>query len=216
MVTLNGEAEIESVVEVEMEGDKESDASKKLDELSKVADVDPFLAQIAQAEKMCQMAEESVEEKKGHLKDAKDHYDWCVAHLRKLASEADPASLPLFNQPNEPDDNSQGDDDEGTDESSGDPYAGWESQSIEKLGLPKGMTEKLIDAGAATIGQLENLRGRIYSGAEEWPKGVGEAAVTRIEDAVLAFLDEHQQQPKQGTESDTNGNNQEEAEGSED
>ena len=64
----------------------------------------------------------------------------------------------------------------------------WRIVPIAELGLPKGLAEKLEEARAATIGQLEDLRAEIYQGKAKWPKGVGYAKITKIEDAVLDWL----------------------------
>ncbi len=67
----------------------------------------------------------------------------------------------------------------------------WKSVAIAELGLASGLTDKLIGAGIDTIGRLEQRRADISEGKEKWPKGVGAAAVTKIENAVLDWLAEH-------------------------
>lgn len=62
-----------------------------------------------------------------------------------------------------------------------------ESESVAVLGLKEAVTEKLIEAGADTLWRLEMLRKDISKGRKEWPKGIGKAKVTAIEDAILAW-----------------------------
>jgi hypothetical protein len=65
----------------------------------------------------------------------------------------------------------------------------WRSASINELtDLSEKLRDKLIEAGADTIGTLENLRAQIADGKASWPKGVGAAKITQIEDAVIAWL----------------------------
>jgi len=62
-----------------------------------------------------------------------------------------------------------------------------ESESVAVLGLKEAVTEKLIEAGVDTLWRLEMLRKDISEGRKEWPKGIGKAKVTAIEDAILAW-----------------------------
>lgn len=62
-----------------------------------------------------------------------------------------------------------------------------ESESVAVLGLKEAVIEKLIEAGADTLWRLEMLRKDISEGRKEWPKGIGKAKVTAIEDAILAW-----------------------------
>jgi hypothetical protein len=64
----------------------------------------------------------------------------------------------------------------------------WKSRPIEELELGNSLTERLIENGIGTIGRLENLRAEIAQGREKWPKGIGEAKITKIEDAVIDWL----------------------------
>lgn len=65
----------------------------------------------------------------------------------------------------------------------------WRSASINELStLSEKLREKLIEAGADTIGTLEDLRGQIAEGKANWPKGIGAAKITQIEDAVIDWL----------------------------
>lgn len=65
----------------------------------------------------------------------------------------------------------------------------WRAASINELTeLSEKLREKLAEAGAETIGGLEDLRAKIADHKAEWPKGVGAAKITQIEDAVIAWL----------------------------
>jgi len=89
----------------------------------------------------------------------------------------------------------------------------WRSVSIDELdnhGLKPALLEKLHEAGLDTIGQLEDRRADISQGREKWPKGIGAAKITQIEDGVVAWLTANrdaavfQQQQVQPVESCTN------------
>lgn len=62
-----------------------------------------------------------------------------------------------------------------------------ESEPLSVLRLKDGVVEKLTEAGAETLWKLEMLRKDISDGRKEWPKGIGKAKVTAIEDAILAW-----------------------------
>jgi len=62
----------------------------------------------------------------------------------------------------------------------------WQSASIDELGLPPSLTEKLRENGCPTIGKLEALRGS-FDGLKSI-RGIGKAKIDTIEDAVLAWL----------------------------
>ena len=64
----------------------------------------------------------------------------------------------------------------------------WRSVSIVDLSLPAKLAERLQESGIHTIGQLEDLRAKCYDSFGEWPKGIGKAKVTVIEDALLDWL----------------------------
>jgi hypothetical protein len=63
-----------------------------------------------------------------------------------------------------------------------------ESASIAELRLPAKVQEKLEEAGAVNIWKLEQLRSDIALGREKWPKGIGPAKVTDIEDAIMRWM----------------------------
>jgi hypothetical protein len=60
--------------------------------------------------------------------------------------------------------------------------------SISELSLPANIDEKLTQANVLSIWHLEQLRAEISQGRAEWPKGIGEAKVTRIEDALMNWM----------------------------
>lgn len=59
---------------------------------------------------------------------------------------------------------------------------------LQTFKLTKNTYEKLVEAGIETIGQLEDMRAEISLGKAKWPKGIGKAKVTQIEDAVTEWL----------------------------
>lgn len=64
----------------------------------------------------------------------------------------------------------------------------WRAAPLADLALKKNVHEKLIESGVETIGQLEDLRAAISMNKKEWPKGIGKAKITEIEDAVITWL----------------------------
>ncbi|GEM_PF-6733322 len=66
-----------------------------------------------------------------------------------------------------------------------------ESESVAVLGLKEAVAAKLIEAGVETLWQLEMLRKGVSEGRKEWPKGIGKAKVTQIEDAILSWCFEN-------------------------
>lgn len=66
----------------------------------------------------------------------------------------------------------------------------WRSASINELTeLSEKLRDKLAEAAnGSTIGDLENLRAKIAEGKASWPKGVGEAKQTQVEDAIIRWL----------------------------
>lgn len=63
----------------------------------------------------------------------------------------------------------------------------WKSAPLADLGLPPKLAEKLAEV-VDTMGQLENMRAEISLGKRTWPKGIGAAKITIIEDAVVKWL----------------------------
>jgi hypothetical protein len=67
----------------------------------------------------------------------------------------------------------------------------WRAADIDQLDLKPALVERLREGGIDTIGQLEDLRGKVADHAGEWPKGIGKAKITQIEDAVIGWLTKH-------------------------
>lgn len=66
---------------------------------------------------------------------------------------------------------------------------GWRAVKVCALGLPPKLAEKLTDGyPSMTLGLLEDLRAEISQGRAKWPKGIGAAKITLIEDAVVRWL----------------------------
>lgn len=66
--------------------------------------------------------------------------------------------------------------------------AALESAALDGLGLPAKLVEKLAEADCRTIWDLEQLRAEISQGRKKWPKGIGDAKQSQIEDAVLKWV----------------------------
>lgn len=66
----------------------------------------------------------------------------------------------------------------------------WRAVSINELGLPPKLTERLVESGIATIGQLEDQRGKgsIHGSGLREVEGIGAKKAEQIEDAVLNWL----------------------------
>lgn len=67
-------------------------------------------------------------------------------------------------------------------------YANWEDAPVSDLEISDSLLEKLYSVNVETMGELEEFRAAIANGKKEWPKGVGTAKITAIEDAALAWL----------------------------
>lgn len=107
---------------------------------------------------------------------AKENFEAADQELRTLIAEGfDPqAKLPFSAEPQVAED-----------------VDAWRLAPLSELFLPEKLRDKLLDAGVETIGQLEDLRGEISEGKAEWPKGIGTAKITAIEDSVLSWLTDH-------------------------
>lgn len=68
-----------------------------------------------------------------------------------------------------------------------------ESAEIRELSLPSKLEEKLTAAEVKTVWDLEALRGEISLGHRAWPKGIGKAKVTSIEDQLMSWLARNQE-----------------------
>lgn len=64
--------------------------------------------------------------------------------------------------------------------------------SIAELSLAPKVQERLEEAGATNIWKLEQLRADIALGREKWPKGIGAAKITDIEDALMQWMSRNQ------------------------
>lgn len=69
--------------------------------------------------------------------------------------------------------------------------AALEDATVAELDIGEKVREKLIEAGAATLWSLEQFRADIALGKKDWPKGVGEAKQSQIEDAILRWMADH-------------------------
>lgn len=65
---------------------------------------------------------------------------------------------------------------------------GWKSVSIDELGLQGKFMEKLKDANVDTMGKLAQHVEDVSLSRAVWPKGIGEAKITKIEDALNDWL----------------------------
>jgi len=63
-----------------------------------------------------------------------------------------------------------------------------ESSPISQLGISEALQEKLTEAGAENLWTLEQLRSEVSLGKAKWPKGIGVAKVTAIEDAIMGWM----------------------------
>lgn len=66
----------------------------------------------------------------------------------------------------------------------------WRAVSIDELRLPPKLTERLVESGIATIGQLEDQRGKgsIHGSGLREVEGIGAKKAEQIEEAVLNWL----------------------------
>ena len=69
----------------------------------------------------------------------------------------------------------------------------WRSAPFAELGLSLKQNELFEAIGVTTIGGLEDLRARMANGdfSAQWPKGIGPAKVTDIENRVIDWLDKN-------------------------
>lgn len=136
---------------------------------------------------------------------AKKRFDSAVDGLNEIANRG-PEHLPLFDGPETPQpdpatvERAIDDFNAGRSRSPGEIVAELESQAtadswraayIEVLNLPTSLADKLAEAGIATMGQLEDLRAEIGLGHAKWPKGIGAAKQTLVEDRIVAWLTEN-------------------------
>lgn len=69
----------------------------------------------------------------------------------------------------------------------------WRKAPLAELGLTLKQNELFEGVGVKTIGDMEDLRARIAdgSGNAQWPKGIGPAKVTDIENRIVDWLDKN-------------------------
>lgn len=60
--------------------------------------------------------------------------------------------------------------------------------ALVELTLAPNLHDKLADSGVATVWDLEMLRADISQGKKQWPKGIGKAKVSAVEDALMAWM----------------------------
>lgn len=110
---------------------------------------------------------------KAAAKDAKERFDLADKALRDLIARGpDPQrSLPFKDETK--------------------PADAWRAALLTELFLPDGLHNLLIASGVETIGALEDLRAKIADGKAEWPKGIGEARITELENKVIDWLTEN-------------------------
>ncbi len=68
------------------------------------------------------------------------------------------------------------------------PNNDWRGVLVGELQIKKSILEKLYAADVETIGELVDLQGDISNRKAKWPKGIGEAKVTELEDALTVWL----------------------------
>lgn len=137
--------------------------------------------------------EAEIERRKDNLKGLQKLFAKLSLELRSAMNDAEyQPPLPFETKPpasetnsTEPESSRSGGE---TPAAAGETNDAWRKVSINQLGLSPKLEEKLHDAGAVTIGQLEDLRAEISQGRAKWPKGVGVARITEIEDAVVEWL----------------------------
>lgn len=184
---------------------EEDVAAVEADQEEPAADVDE-IAKFTKAEMACAEAESTVEELKAELKQAKAHFENCVTKLRALVRAAtNDRNRPLLTgvkdmQPranvlkSPPEAKAETAvevvhaDKEDEDE---DPEA-WKDTPLEDLPLPNGILDTLYGENINTIGGLIALQTQISLGKEKWPKGIGSAKVSKIEDTVISWLSSRQ------------------------
>lgn len=152
------------------------------------------LAKIREAEAECAEAEEEMEEYKSLVKAAKKKFDLRVERLRAICCQSpylnsgkSQNSLENQRAHESPAGEATTDTTATTTAPLVDPDA-WKSVLISKLDISEKLVEKLNEANVYDLGQLANFREQIALGREKWPKGIGEAKITAIEDAMTEWL----------------------------
>lgn len=135
----------------------------------------------ADAEREVQSCEQDLNDAKSVVKDAKARLDAAISNLRRIVrSPWDERELPFGDQPEEA----------GEQASTAGPDPALELSIIE-LGLTEKETDKLLEAGIDTVGDLEE---RMKRNPEFWMrdiKGFGEAKIEKLLEAHRLFRVEH-------------------------
>lgn len=163
------------------------------DDATEADETDDTLDDLYRAEQKCAACESVVETLKGELKEAKEAYDDAVNDLRKLARGVrKDRNRPLFDRmkasSTPPATAADGSESQPAAAAASTQSIAWRSHSIAELDLGDALSERLENAGISTIGQLQDMQAEIALGREKWPKGIGAAKITKIEDAVIAWL----------------------------
>ena len=128
---------------------------------------------ILEKERSVRILENDYLELKDQAAEAKKSFDRADKALRDLISRGpDPQRSLPFDEQDKPAD-------------------AWRAALLAELGLSQKFEELLTGAGVATIGDLEDLRAKIADGKAEWPKGIGEARITELENKVVDWLTEN-------------------------
>lgn len=156
------------------------------DELVRLREKEKLLERIRKTAAKSRKLKLDLDEAKENCKTIKRSWEEAVSTLTLLCDSAKTGQkllLPIDERPQEDED--EGDDDVGEDDDA------WRDTPLDDLAVSDGSLKLLRQAGVDSLGQLEDLRRDISEGRAEWPKGIGEAKVTHIEDAVVQWLAAH-------------------------
>lgn len=64
----------------------------------------------------------------------------------------------------------------------------WRSVPVAQLGLTAKINDLLLGVGVSTMGEMEDFRARVADAKEVWPKGIGPAKLTDIENRIVDWL----------------------------
>lgn len=65
----------------------------------------------------------------------------------------------------------------------------WREENLDSaITITAVVREKLAEVGVNTVGQFEDFRAKVAKSEAVWPKGIGEAKIGKLTDAVLDFL----------------------------
>lgn len=171
------------------EAKKEESVEEKIAKIrTKIGDAEQALIHRAMA----------VESASGSLKAARQLYKLAIEKLQGLRVELAMAENPpesgqvdedgdVIDAEYQVDDGPVVSDTTAAESTAGDPNA-WAEASVVTLNLKESLVNRLNEHDVWTIGQLEKLRENISMGRAEWPKGIGKAKITEIEDAITNYL----------------------------